>query len=67
MTCRKCGRSSGLLRRKCPACKIPFLRLYILVVIVLLVIGTGGLALAGKLPFQISKVEGTERRVEGVR
>lgn len=50
MKCPKCGRSSGLLRRKCPACKISFLRLYILVVILLLAIGGGGLALAGKLP-----------------
>ena len=50
MKCSKCGRSSGLLRRKCPACKVPFLRLYILIVILLLAIGGGGLALAGKLP-----------------
>ena len=51
MTCPKCGRSSGLLRRKCPACKVPFMRLYILVVLLLLVITFGGLALAGKLPW----------------
>ena len=50
MKCRKCGRSSGLLRRKCPACKIPFIRLYLLVVIVLLLITLGGLVVAGKLP-----------------
>ena len=49
MKCSKCGRSSGLLRRKCPACKVPFLRLYILVVFVGIVIAFGGLALAGKL------------------
>ena len=50
MKCPKCGRSSGLLRRKCPACKVPFLRLYILVIAVALVITFGGLAVAGKLP-----------------
>jgi hypothetical protein len=54
MKCSKCGRDSGLLRRKCPACKIPFVRLYLLVVIVLIVIGMGGLALLGKLSWPAS-------------
>ena len=51
MKCPKCGRISGLLRRKCPACKIPFKRLYILVVLLVLLATFGGLALAGKLPW----------------
>ncbi len=51
MKCSKCGRESGLLRRKCPACKVPFLRLYILVIVVAIVIGMGGLALLGKFPW----------------
>ena len=54
MKCPKCGRDSGLLRRKCPACKIPFVRLYLLIIIVLIVIGVGGLALLGKLPWPAS-------------
>jgi hypothetical protein len=51
MKCPKCGRISGLFRRKCPACKIPFKRLYILVVLLVLLIAFGGLALTGKLPW----------------
>jgi len=50
MKCAKCGRKSGLFRRKCPACKTPFLRLYLLVIIVSLVVFMGGLAMMGKLP-----------------
>jgi hypothetical protein len=50
MKCAKCGRASGLLRRKCPACKRPFLRLYFLIIIVAIVVGMGGLALLGKIP-----------------
>lgn len=50
MKCPKCGRVSGLFRSKCPACKIPFKRLYVLVVLVVLLITVGGLALAGKVP-----------------
>jgi hypothetical protein len=50
MKCAKCGRNSGLFRRKCPACKTPFLRLYLLVIIVSLVLFMGGLAMMGKLP-----------------
>lgn len=51
MKCAKCGRSSGLLRRKCPACKISFIRLYVLVVLLMALVAFGGLALAGKLPW----------------
>lgn len=50
MKCAKCGRESGLLRSKCPACKIPFKRLYILIILLVLLVTVGGLALAGKLP-----------------
>ena len=50
MKCAKCGRESGLLRRKCPACKLPFLRLYVLIILVVLTLGIGSLALLGKLP-----------------
>ncbi len=51
MKCAKCGRRSGLLRRKCPACKIPFLRLYLLIIIVALVVSVGGMMLLGKFPW----------------
>ncbi len=51
MKCAKCGRESGLFRRKCPACKLPFLRLYVLIILVALIVGFGGLALLGKLPW----------------
>jgi hypothetical protein len=51
MKCHKCGRNSGLLRRKCPACKVPFARLYVLVVLLLVVFVFGALTVAGKLPW----------------
>jgi len=51
MKCHKCGRNSGLLRRKCPACKVPFARLYVLVVLLLAVFVFGALTVAGKLPW----------------
>jgi len=54
MKCGKCGRASGLLRRKCPACKVPFVRLYLLIIIVAIAVGMGGLALLGKLPWPAS-------------
>ncbi len=51
MKCAKCSRDSGLLRKKCPACKRPFLRLYVLIILAAIVIGVGGLAMLGKLPW----------------
>jgi heme/copper-type cytochrome/quinol oxidase subunit 1 len=40
-----------LTRRKCPACKVPLLRWYLLIIFLLLVVCFGGLAVAGKLPW----------------
>jgi len=51
MKCPKCGRNAGLIRRKCPACKIQLARWYVLIVLLALVVGFGGLALIGKLPW----------------
>jgi hypothetical protein len=51
MTCPKCGRSTALVRRRCPACKRSQPSFYILTIVLLLVICFGGLALLGKLPW----------------
>jgi uncharacterized integral membrane protein len=45
MNCPKCGRPSGFVRRRCPACKRQLVRWYVMVVLLLIV----GVLLRGRI------------------